>query len=62
MTDILFKTESYRIIRAGMEVHKKLGPGFLESVHSEALKLEFGKADIPFEREKNCRYSMIINR
>ena len=35
-----------------MEVHKKLGSGFLESVYSEALKLEFIKADIPYEVEK----------
>jgi GxxExxY protein len=52
MTDIRFKAESYKIIGACMEVHKKLGPGFLESVYSEALKLEFRKADIPYECEK----------
>jgi GxxExxY protein len=52
MTDILFKTESFKIIGACMEVHKKLGPGFLESVYSEALELEFTKAEIPYEKEK----------
>jgi len=35
-----------------MEVHKKLGSGFLESVYSEALELEFKKVNVPFEREK----------
>ena len=53
MSEILFKNESYLIIGACMEVHKKLGSGFLESVYSEALELEFRKADIPFEHEKN---------
>ena len=35
-----------------MNVHKQLGPGFLESVYSEALEIEFKKADIPYEKEK----------
>jgi len=52
MTEILFKEESYKIIGACMEVHKKLGSGFLESVYSEALEIEFKKANIPYEREK----------
>ena len=52
MQEIVFKNESYKIIGACMEVHKKLGAGFLESVYSEALELEFVKANIPYEREK----------
>lgn len=52
MTDIIFKNECYLIIGACMEVHKKLGCGFLESVYAEALELEFRKANVPYEREK----------
>ena len=52
MAEILFKNESYLIIGACMQVHKKLGSGFLESVYSEALELEFKKVNIPYEREK----------
>src|SRR5690554_4437009 len=52
MADIIFKVESYKIIGASIEVHKKLGPGFLESVYSEALEIEFQKAEIPYEKEK----------
>lgn len=35
-----------------MEVHRKLGVGFLESVYAEALELEFNKAEIPYAKEK----------
>lgn len=52
MTEIIFKEESYKIIGACMEVHKKLGSGFLESVYSEALVLEFQKAEIPYRKEE----------
>ena len=52
MTGILFKDESYRIIGACMEVHKKLGSGFLESVYAEALEIEFKRLEILFNREK----------
>ncbi len=52
MVDIIYKEESYKIIGSCLEVHKKLGSGFLESVYSEALELEFKKVNIPYEREK----------
>ena len=50
--ELLFQHESYKIIGACMEVHKKLGSGFLESVYTEALSLEFSKADILYSKEK----------
>ena len=52
MEKIVYKEESYKIIGACMEVHKKLGSGFLEKVYCEALEIEFQKANIPYEREK----------
>ena len=51
MGEILFKSESYKIIGACFSVHKNLGAGFLESVYSEALELEFNKSDIPYAKE-----------
>lgn len=35
-----------------MEVHKTLGPGFLEPVYQEALTIELFEANIPFIKEK----------
>jgi GxxExxY protein len=55
MTDVLYKEESYKIIGACMQVHKKPGSGFLESVYAEALEFEFKKVNIPYEREKKLR-------
>ena len=40
MSSILYKTESYKIIGACMEVHNQLGTGFLEIVYKDALEVE----------------------
>jgi len=43
---------SSQIIDSAIEVHKSLGPGFLESFYEEALSLELADRKIPFERQK----------
>lgn len=40
------------IIGAAIKVHRKLGPGLLESVYQAALEYELKKLKIPHEREK----------
>ncbi|HEX9929767.1 MAG TPA: GxxExxY protein [Pyrinomonadaceae bacterium] len=40
------------IIGAAIEVHKKLGPGLLESAYQECLAREFVLRNINFEKEK----------
>ena len=43
---------SRRIIGCCIQVHRVLGPGFLEKVYEEALAIELAKAGLKFERQK----------
>ena len=40
-----------KIIAAAIDVHKILGPGFLESVYENALSIEFESCDVPYEKQ-----------
>lgn len=52
MAELLYKDETYAIRGAAIEVHKRLGHGFLEAVYQEALEIELRFRGIPFESQK----------
>ena len=50
--DLLYKDEVFAIAGAAIEVHKELGPGFLEAVYQEAMEIELADRNIPFVAQK----------
>lgn len=67
MSDIIEKYFPLRsktdlIIETGIEIHRKLGSGFLEIVYKDAFEYEFNSQNIPFERERKyqIRYKSTI--
>jgi GxxExxY protein len=47
-----FETISGRVIEAAIAVHKELGPGFIESIYENALRIELQQQGIPFFRQR----------
>jgi len=43
---------THRIIAAAVEVHRELGPGFLEAVYEQTLAVEFALRGVAFIRQK----------
>ncbi|GAI28906.1 unnamed protein product [marine sediment metagenome] len=53
--NIIYKELSYRIVGLAMEVHSKLGFGFLEKVYENALMILFEKNEIPAQQQAPVR-------
>ena len=49
--DIVYKEISYKIVGLAMEVHSKLGFGFLEKVYENALMILFEKNEVPAKQQ-----------
>lgn len=54
---IIYRTESYDLIGAALEVHRQIGCGFTEPIYQEAFEEELRLRGIPFQREKTINIS-----
>ena len=52
MKRLEFEPESREIIGCAIEVHRDLGPGFLESVYHNAMTVSLVGKEIPFDSER----------
>jgi GxxExxY protein len=50
-----FEELSKKIIGAAIKVHRELGPGFLESIYEQALKVEFSEHNFHFDSQKEIK-------
>lgn len=51
MDKLIYEELTYKVIGAGQEVYKELGPGYLESVYEDALCYELNSKNIGFQRQ-----------
>ena len=49
---LVYGDEVFATVGAAIEVHKQLGPGFLEAVYQEAMEIELSARDIPFRAQQ----------
>jgi GxxExxY protein len=54
---LLFKDEVYAVVGAAIEVHRELGPGFLEAVYQEALERELCARAVSFRSQ--CPFTIV---
>ncbi len=52
---LLHKELSYKLIGAAIEIHKTLGPGFLERTYQKAYEVELKIQKIPFVAQKKIK-------
>ena len=62
MSNIIYKSESYKLMGIMFDIHSNLGKGFSEIVYKDAIEYELEKSLIFFEREKeyNVKYKDVF--
>ena len=50
-----FEELSRKIIGTAIEVHRALGPGFLENIYEKALRVDFTEHGLHFECQKEIK-------
>jgi GxxExxY protein len=50
-----FEDLSKKVVGAAIEVHRELGPGFLENIYEEALKVDLKEHGLHFEAQKEIK-------
>jgi len=53
--DLKLKELTGKIIECAIIIHKKLGPGFLESIYQTALPIELAKQGLEVETQKGIK-------
>ena len=51
--ELVYKEVTERVLGAAIEVHKSLGPGFLETIYEAAFAIELSFLKIPYERQRS---------
>ena len=50
-----FEELSNQLIGAAIQVHKELGPGFLEGIYEQAMKVELSESGLGFDSQKEIK-------
>lgn len=55
MSMYLYKELTQKIIKIAINIHKELGPGFVEKIYQRAMYLDLQRSPLGFEREKKIK-------
>lgn len=53
--ELEYKSLTEKIIGSAIEVHRRLGPGFIESIYENALVIELRRKNLKVEQQKEVK-------